>query len=139
MLKLVEFLRPFAIYLLIGWVLVIAFVSSDPSIPTLKIHTDKVEIRLDYLLHTCEYGWLAFLAFLTFSGREYRISAVKYLIISACLICFALLDEFHQKFIPGRAFNVNDIISDLAGIAAALMFCVVVFRMLAEKSRKADS
>ena len=138
MLKLVEFLRPFAIYLLIGWVLVIAFVSSDPSIPTLKIHTGKAEIRLDYLFHTCEYGWLAFLAFLTFSGRNFRISAVKYLIISVCLICFALLDEFHQKFIPGRAFNVNDIISDLAGIAAALMFCVVVFRMLAERSRIAD-
>jgi len=138
MLKLIEFLRPFAIYLLIGWVLVIVFVSSDPSIPTLKIHTDKVEIRLDYLIHFCEYGWLAFLAFLTFSGREFRISAVKYLIISVCLICFALLDEFHQKFIPGRAFNVNDIISDLAGIAAALMFCVVVFGMRKLSARHSE-
>ena len=133
MLKLITFLKLFAIYLLIGWVLVIAFVSSLPSIPTLKIHTDRVEIRLDYIIHICEYGWLAFLAFLTFSGREFRVSAVRYLLVSVCLMAFAVLDEFHQKFIPGRAFNVNDIISDFIGIAAAMVYCVVVFRKMEKK------
>ena len=135
MLKLIAFLRPFAVYLLICWVLLIAVFSSLPSIPTLKIHTDKTEIRLDYLIHFCEYGWLAFLAFLIFSGREFRVSTGKYVIISVCLVFFAILDEFHQKFIPGRAFNMNDIISDITGIVAGLMFCAVVFRMMEKKGR----
>jgi VanZ family protein len=133
MLKLIAFLRPFALYLLIGWVLFIALFSSLPSIPTLKIQTDKIEIRLDYLIHICEYGWLTFLAFLTFSGREFKVSSRKYLIISLCLTGFAFLDEFHQKFIPGRAYNLNDIISDITGIVAGLVFCVIVFRMMEKK------
>jgi VanZ family protein len=133
MLKLIAFLRPFSRYLLIAWVLAIFSVSSAPSIPVLKIHTAKAEIRLDYLIHFCEYGSLAFLTFLTFSGKEFRISAPKYLIISAGLICFALFDEFHQKLIPGRTFNVNDIISDITGIAGGVLFCIVTFRMLVKK------
>ena len=133
MLKLITFLRPFAVYLLIVWVFAVVFVSSMPSIPTLKIHTVRTEIRMDYLIHFCEYGWMAFLAFLSFSGKGFRLSAGRYLIISVCLTCFALAEESHQKFIPGRTFNVNDIISDLAGIIAGLIFCIIVFRMLVKK------
>ena len=133
MLKLIAFLRPFAVYLLIAWVFIVISVSSIPSIPTLKIHTDRTEIRLDYLIHFCEYGWMAFLAFLSFSGKGFRISSGRYLIITFCLISFALADEFHQKFIPGRTYNINDILSNLVGIIAGLVFCMIVFRMMVKK------
>jgi VanZ family protein len=104
--------------------------SSIPSIPTLKIHTARAEIRLDYFVHFCEYGFLASLSFLSFSGNDFKISFRKYLYITLCLIIFAIFDEYHQKFIPGRSFNVNDIISNLTGIIAGLLYCVVVFRMI---------
>jgi VanZ family protein len=133
MLRLVTFLRIYAKYLLIAWMLTIIIVSSIPSIPTLKIHTAKTEIRLDYLIHFCEYGILAFLAFLSFAGNEFKPGYKKYIIITICLILFAVLDEFHQKLIPGRAYNINDILSNVLGILAALVFCVVVFRMVAGK------
>ena len=133
MLQLIIFLRPFARYLLIAWILAIIIVSSIPSIPILKIHTAKTEIRLDYLIHFCEYAALAFLAFLSFAGKEFKISSGKFILITLCLISFAFLDEFHQKLIPGRAFNVKDILSNIFGILAALPFCVVVFRKIAGK------
>ena len=138
MLRLIIFLRPFSRYLLIVWIFAIIFVSSIPSIPTLKIHTAKADIRLDYLIHFCEYGILAFLAFLSFAEKVFILSFRKYILITMGLILFAVLDEFHQKLIPGRTFNAKDIFSNLMGILALLLFCILVFRIIAGKIRKTD-
>ena len=128
MLKLIIFLRPFARYLLIAWLLTIIIVSSIPNIPTMKIHTAKSEIRLDYLMHFCEYGVLAFMTYLSFAGSEFRISFNNFFLMTGGLILFAVVDEFHQKLIPGRSFNTMDILSNVIGILAAALFCWIVFR-----------
>ena len=109
MLKLIVFIRPMARYLMIAWVLIIITLSSIPNIPTIKIHTPSREIRLDYLIHFTEYGFLAFVTFLAFAGNGFRIPVRKGILLTVSLILFALADEFHQKLIPGRSFNVNDI------------------------------
>lgn len=111
----------------------IIIVSSAPNIPTLKIHTAKAEFRLDYLMHFFEYGLLGFLAFLTFAGDTFKINNRKYLLITASLIMFAYLDELHQKFIPGRSFNLNDFFSNMTGIVAALIFCLIIFRIIEKR------
>ncbi|MBK7626902.1 MAG: VanZ family protein [Bacteroidales bacterium] len=134
MFRLIQFLRPYARYFLITWLLIIITVSSIPSIPTLKIHTAKSEIRLDYLIHFCEYGLLAGMAFLAFVSSEFKMTNKRFFLITSCLILFAVLDEYHQKLIPGRAFNLKDIYSNIAGILAALVFCVVVFRMISRRN-----
>lgn len=130
MLKLITYIRPAARYLLIAWVLTIIIVSSIPNIPTLKIHTAKKEIRLDYLMHFCEYGVLTFMAFLSFTGKEFKISYRKVLLITIGLITFAILDELHQKFIPGRSYNTKDILGNVAGIVGATLVIVILFRMI---------
>ena len=133
--KLILKIRPASRYLLAGWIITIFLVSSVPSIPTLKIHAAKTEIRLDYLIHFFEYGVLAFMGFLSFAGNEFKMSYRKFILITLCLITFAILDELHQKLIPGRSFNIKDIISNISGILTALAFCVVVFRKIAGKYR----
>ena len=133
MLQLIIWFSRFAKYFLVIWIVTILILSSIPSLPTLKIHTSKSEIRLDYIIHLFEYGILGFLAFLTFSGGEYRPGKRNYLFITSSLFLFAFFDEFHQKFIPGRAFNWNDLYSDSAGIVLALIFCILVFRKIAGK------
>jgi len=133
MIKLILWCKPFAKYLFAAWIVVILTVSSIPSLPTLKIHTEKSEIRLDYLIHFCEYGLLAGMAFLTFVSNEYKLSNKKFLLITVGLILFAILDEYHQKLIPGRSFNLKDIYSNIAGVLAALIFCFIVFRMIVYK------
>ena len=133
MLKLIIYLRPAARYFLIAWLLTIIIVSSIPNIPTLKIHTAKKEIRLDYLMHFCEYGVLTFIAFLSFAGKEFKIRFRKVLLIAAGLIMFAILDELHQKLIPGRSYNINDILSNVTGIMVVTIITVVVFRMIKKR------
>jgi len=135
MYKLIIFLRPYAKYFLAAWIIAIITVSSIPSIPVLKIHTQKADIRLDYLIHFLEYGSLAFLAYLSFAGKDFSVSALKYLILTVCLIIFALADESHQIIIPGRTFNPKDIISNIAGIICGLVLCVLVFRGISMKFR----
>ncbi len=77
------------------------------------------------------------MAFLTFVNSEFRMSNKKFVIITILLLLFAILDEYHQILIPGRAFNMKDIYSNITGIMGALVFCVVVFRIIAkEKSVK---
>jgi VanZ family protein len=138
MLKLIIFLRPFARYLLIAWALTIMIFSSIPNIPTLKIHTARAEIRLDYLMHFCEYGFLAFVTLLSFAGNEFRISYRKIVLITISLISFAIADELHQKLIPGRSCNIRDVMSNVIGILAGMTFCLVVFRFIGDRMRRSD-
>jgi VanZ family protein len=135
MLKLIIFLRPFSRYLMIAWALTIIILSSIPNIPTLKIHTAKAEIRLDYVMHLCEYGFLTFVTFLSFAENEFRINYRKIILIFLSLILFAIADELHQKLIPGRSCNIRDIMSNIAGILAGTIFCLVVFRLIFERYR----
>ncbi len=136
MLKLIIYLRPVARYLLIAWVLTIIILSSIPNIPTLKIHTAKAEIRLDYLMHFCEYGVLAFMAQLSFTGNELRINYKKFFLITVSLILFAILDEYHQKLIPGRTFSIKDIASNITGILVAIILTLLIFRSIGVRLEK---
>ena len=76
------------------------------------------------------------MAFLHFVNSEFRLNYKKIILITISIILFAVIDELHQKFIPGRSFNVKDIISDIAGILAAVVFCVLVFRKITERIEK---
>jgi VanZ family protein len=130
MLQLIINLRPPARYFLILGILLISTISSLPSLPTPKIDTGKIEIRLDYVFHLLEYGALAFFAFLTFTGKDFYLSSRYYLVITFCLLLFCVLDEFHQKLIPGRSFNPKDIMSNISGVLAGLVFCIIFFRKI---------
>lgn len=133
MLKLIIFLRPFARYLLIVWALTIITLSSIPNIPTLKIHTDNSVIRLDYVMHFMQYGILTFLTFLCFSGKAFEINYGRVIMIMSGVIFFAVIDEFHQKLIPGRSFSLKDIVSNVSGIVVLTIFSVIIFHALRKK------
>ncbi len=130
MIKIIIWIKPYANYIFAIWIITIIVMSSIPSLPVLKIHTQTKDIRLDYLIHFCQYGILAFLAFLSFTNKELKLSSKKLLILTISLLLFAFLDEFHQKFIPGRSFNTKDIISNISGIMGALIFYLILFGMI---------
>jgi len=126
MKKLIEWFRPMAKYFLVIWVVLIVFFSSLPNTPKLKIDIPSFEIRIDYLLHFFEYFILAFLAMVTFNtvsgpGRPGRIA-----VIIIMLALFALADETHQLLIPGRSFNLTDLLSNFAGLAAGSFFTISI-------------
>lgn len=136
MLKLIIYLRPVAKYLLIAWALTIITLSSIPNIPTLKLHTGRGEIRLDYLFHFTQYGILSFVTFLFFAGKEFEVRFSKALIIMGSLMLFAIVDEYHQKLIPGRSFSYRDIMSNLSGILVVSIITLIIFSGIRDRLRK---
>lgn len=138
MLKLIIIVRPYARYLFIIWLLIIIVLSSIPNVPTMKLHTAKTEFRLDYIMHFCEYGFLTFLTFLSFAGNEFSFKIRKFILIALSLMLFAFLDELHQKLIPGRSYNIMDILSNESGILAGSIFVLLVFRAVKGRLKKSN-
>ena len=72
-------------------------------------------------LHVIEYAILAFLVFRalfqTFDHQNFtKYQATTFVI---CLT-YAISDEFHQSFVPGRTATIRDVIIDTIGIGLAL-------------------
>ncbi len=72
-------------------------------------------------LEYCGLGALLFHAFLQTTGKA------KPFICFAVAAGYALTDEIHQIFIPGRAFQISDIAVDAVGAAAGIAVCVCIY------------
>lgn len=124
---IISHVKPYSIYLFIVWAVIIMTASSIPSLPTLRIRAGEFSLRLDYLTHAAIYAVLAFLGYLSFSNRSLILKPPRLLLVTLSLIVFASVDEFHQKYIPGRTFNPIDLISNITGIIIVLVFCFRIF------------
>ncbi|MCK5034496.1 MAG: VanZ family protein [Candidatus Sabulitectum sp.] len=98
---------------LVSVALLIVYLSHQPSLkPPLELfpHQDK-------LFHMVEFGGLG-LALVVNSdlfGKKRRKFRMAYAGIS-----WAILDEIHQFFIPGRFCSFHDVLADTAGLFLAL-------------------
>lgn len=73
--------------------------------------------------HLTEYGILALLAARAFHTSSQRALSIHYLLASFLLVAaYALLDEYHQSFIPTRVASPYDSLIDMTGGAIALSF-----------------
>jgi VanZ family protein len=75
-------------------------------------HTQISRILILKTFHLIEYATLAVLLF--FAYKKY-----KYAIITAYL--YAISDELHQSFIPGRSCKFTDTLIDLTGIIIGII------------------
>ena len=84
--------------------------------------------------HFAEYALLALLAARAF--RTSRVEKLKrrwWLAAFALVACVALVDEYHQSFLPARTGTIYDSLLDMAGGATALV-CMSLW--LARRRRK---
>lgn len=89
----------------VGWMAVIFAMSSVPG--------GAVPGRFGNLAHVLEYAVLgaALYAALRRAGRDARAAAVAILVAAA----YAVTDEYHQTFVPGRVADVADWGLDVLG------------------------
>jgi len=74
------------------------------------------------LAHLTEYAILGFLAARAFrTSPNPAISRHWFLISAALIVVYALIDEYHQSFVPDRTGSVYDSFIDMAGGLAALI------------------
>jgi VanZ family protein len=70
--------------------------------------------------HFAEYGVLAALLWLALGGTPVLARHAASLAFVVAVL-YAISDEFHQSFVPGRYPDLRDVLVDAAGALAALL------------------
>ena len=77
----------------------------------------------DVVFHFLEYAVFALLITRAMKGCYTRMARVKrLLLVMALVLGYALLDEFHQSFVPGRTASLVDVATDVVGSFLAVCF-----------------
>ena len=113
-------MNPYTI-ITICYMLLISILSHTPQddIPeSISLGPDGI----DYLFHFVEYSILGFLLFRSLaSGESVVDNAVQFSLLIG--ISFAILDEFHQSFVPGRHMSSADMVFDSLGVLFGTFIC----------------
>jgi VanZ family protein len=124
---------------LIAWLVFISYASSDsfsaentsgiigPLILWLSPNMTPETLAIVHfvtrkLAHFTEYAILGFLAARAFRTSSHPAIRNHWFLISVALIVvYALIDEYHQSFVPSRTASVFDSLIDMTGGLAALV------------------
>lgn len=99
----------------------IFFLSHQPSlkmVPPLFPNQDKV-------LHMAEYFFL-FIAM--FMNRDIFRGSRPFTLMFTVGTLYAVSDEIHQSFVPGRDCSAEDLLADIFGLAVGLAVCLSYYR-----------
>ena len=99
----------------------------DKPEPVQKKMISKTDSIIRTLAHFLEYTLLGFLFTLHFSF--YKLTKIKKasLAVAGCFI-YALSDEIHQIYVPGRSFQFSDLLVDtLGGLLGVLILFIFAF------------
>jgi VanZ family protein len=114
-------MKPFYYALLtIAWMSFIFFLS---SLPSNLISPDIVALDvIKKVLHVVIFGILAVLYLVTLKGEKPLIeTSLRIFLLSLFLaVTYAITDEYHQSFTPGRHPSVKDVVVDAFGALAFL-------------------
>ena len=74
------------------------------------------------IAHLAEYALLGILAARAFRGSPREALRERWFLVSlALVVVYALVDEYHQSFVPSRTGTIYDSLIDIAGGLAALI------------------
>lgn len=121
--------------LFIIWTLLIIYMSVRPGSNEL-LNNHFFEIRMDYLLHFLAYFAFGLLYVLWRANRQFEIKSIELAILTATAISFSILIEYIQLLIPGRFFNVVDMIYNFSGVICGVGF--TYFYIVRHYLRKRD-
>jgi VanZ family protein len=101
----------------LAWMGLIFFVSAQPSLPSVP---GRWDVLLKKGMHMLAYGILTglYLRALRGPGRDDRRIRVVSIVLA---LAYALSDEYHQTFVPGRNGTLADVMIDGVGILGATL------------------
>lgn len=114
------------------WMGVIFFLSSRPALPGPGEKGSLARDIFSYAAHAFSFGLLTVLVwrFVRYRGgqRGWRFASRPALSSMIFVLLYALSDEFHQRFVPGRTCSFTDIVADFFGITVALLLTTAYVR-----------
>jgi len=124
---------------LVAWLVFISYASSDsfsanntsriigPLVLWLFPHTSPETLAVVHLIirkiaHFTEYAVLAYLAARAFRTSPRAALANRWFLAAlALVVAYALLDEYHQSFVPSRTASIYDSLVDMSGGLVTLL------------------
>jgi Predicted integral membrane protein len=94
--------------------------------------------QMDDLLRSSAHFFMFFiLGFLTLWFTK-TITKKTYALIPTFLFCaiYAISDEFHQHFVPGRATELSDFIIDCCGAVLGMLFFALMYKFYVKYRKK---
>jgi len=78
----------------------------------------------DKLVHATLFGILAYLIYRAFQYQDKNLFLKNFSIAIAFLTCviYAMFDEIHQEFVPGRTPDITDALADIVGGAFTSLY-----------------
>jgi len=106
----------------IVWAGLIFFLSNQSILP--KLETASFEFLWKKTAHMTVYGVLYLLFWRAIKSKTVFANTSLNLLILPLFFCFvyALTDEFHQSFVPGRQATLRDIGYDTLGVLTAFLW-----------------
>ena len=108
--------------LFIIWTVLLILLSVWPYTDT-TVRQELSDFRWDYLEHFTFYFILTFLYILWRRDLNYSIRTAELILFFVAGFIFCWLTEYIQIFIPGRSFNIMDMIYNIAGIFLGILIC----------------
>ncbi|MFC2115372.1 VanZ family protein [Bacteroidota bacterium] len=102
------------------WTLFILFVSLVPDSKEI-IEQSTENFRWDYLEHFLAYFAFGTLYILWRGDRDFTIKGLELAVLFAVACSFSFLTECLQMLIPGRTFNIIDVVYNLAGVLGSIL------------------
>lgn len=116
------------------WMGVIFWLSSQEKLPPAITGILEVEME-DKIGHFIAYAILAVLV--SFAITRVR-GWQKVGLVVAFAICYAITDELHQTFVPGRSFELLDIAADTLGAGFAAIAMAIIQGGLVDDRRREE-
>lgn len=108
----------------LAWMSWIFWLSSQQTLPP----TPGISVAIAAIAgHFLLYAMLAALMLIAL-GAPRRLSSRSVAVAGFAALAYALSDEYHQSFVPGRSASLFDLIVDAAGIASMLTVWVLRWR-----------
>ena len=91
----------------------------------------------DKVAHFIEYLILAFLFYRGMRGERWGKALPAWLFVVVACLAIGTLDEFHQRFIPGRDANIWDWLADATGIVSGTLIAMHRFKPVEKDAENA--
>ncbi len=119
-------IRTLSLWLAIGWMATLFYLSSQPILPTPDLFTYQ-----DKLFHAVAYGLLGVLLLMSFRYQAPRYTGIQIALAVGIASLYGISDEIHQSFVPGREADVLDWVADTVGaLTATLILAFIVKKKL---------
>lgn len=91
---------------------------------------EKIDYPVRKCAHATEYA-IAAVLFVFFYADFDKTKDKRYWLAFVCTFLYAVSDEIHQLFVPGRSCQFTDVLIDSSGALIGVLFVIIVTRLIA--------